>query len=715
MNYPHLPPAPEGYEYKTYRTNGQAYVSTGYYPLGAPTREGKYLAAAPTLFIDYDLVDYLAHRTESTDKVALKESIHSAPAEVLSTALAELLVEARKHTTPLMDADPTIWVCTGYGYHAYYWLRDPASQDIEEVREANKNLVARINSSAGYPLADPKAVDAGTRLGRPPGTFNTKGASPRPVTIVHSDRESLHPLPSYSSRSNPLAGIGLTTATRRKEVDYSGVILDPLTGATLLELCQTLSPERLKYKLRCPFHEGTDTLSAFINWTPAGAPYLHCSSKSITYAPTVWTSPAGDLEVADKLQTNKNGLPIKSLRNLLTILSLDPTVERIWYDTRKMETYIGDRLLEDIDLLSLKRWVADTYYMEPPKELVFEAVTLVAKDNESNPLLVYLEGVSSSPIVNGGELLDTWLIRTLALKDTPLHRAYSRKFLIGAVARAYSPGCKVHTMLTVIGPQGYGKSSTFDKLTPPGYFSDTHLDLSSKDSYQQLSRAWIYEIGEMASFTRREHETIKAWISSREDTYRAAYARLPVTRPRHTVLVATSNDNTPLTDATGSRRYWVVTCGDKERAELDLPSTRREEIWGAAVQAYKSGEIWYLTEEEEEARTNRASTYSPESHYLEPVSKILGDHGYSTITVSEICDRLAISPDKRWKPVREIPPVLIELGAARLKRRRIEGERVTSWVLAGERIPEGMEYATPEDRERNLESLVLRLPIREEG
>ena len=261
-------------------------------------------------------------------------------------------------------------------------------------------------------------------------------------------------------------------------------------------------------------------------------------------------------------------------------------------------------------------------------------------------------------------------------------------------------------MLTIIGPQGAGKSSLFQKITPPGYFSDTHLDLSSKDSYQQLSRAWVYEISELSSFTRREHEQIKAWISSKEDTYRPPYSRLPITRPRHTVLVATSNDDSPLTDLTGSRRYWVVSCGN-QLVTPQVLEDNLEALWGAAVRAYQAGEIWYLTQEEEGLRRARAEHYRPESPYLEPVAKVLHNWSKDTITVSAICESLNIPAQSRYITHKQLPSVLRDLGAARLTRRRVDGKKVTEYLLPGERLPMGATYDTPEEEERHSRASLI--------
>lgn len=695
MSYTHLPPAPEGLEYAHRKINNQEYLTTGLFMVGSPQHTKKLCKRAVAIVLDFDLVDHLEATTDLTKK-EIKPLLYAAPQETLNEALELHLVEIRRALHTVLDADPTVLVCSGYGYHAYYWLDD--TYRLSKVQEVNKSIALQINSLVGYPLADPKAVNTGELITRPPGTFNTKGKTPQAVQVIQRDPAALFPLPALPSSVTLPKELANSKSIPTQETDWTLAIIDPSSGTTLQDLAHTLN-QGDKHKLACPFHDGSGALSGFLQLDPSGLPYLHCSSEGITYRPSSWGSKDADLALMDQLDKSK-GKPQKTFKNLLRILRGDPSVPQYYYDIRRQEIYRGDQPLEDIDLLTTKIWLAETYLIEPSKELILEAISIIANANKRNPLTEWLDRAAINTDPRGEELLNTWLPEVIGCTNNQLHRAYSRKFLLSAVARAYNPGCRVDTMLTIIGPQGAGKSSLFQMLTPLGYFSDTHLDLSSKDSYQQLSRAWVYEISELSSFNRREHEQIKAWISSKEDTYRPPYSRLPVTRPRHTVLVATSNDDSPLTDLTGSRRYWVVTCGP-QLVKSHILEDNLEALWGAAVRAYQEEEIWYLTQEEEGLRRVRADHYKPESPYHEPVSKVLHNHKDTTITISEICESLNIPTQSRYITHKQLPAVLRDLGAGRLARRRVGGKRITEYLLPGEPLPYGASFDTPEEEERH--------------
>lgn len=196
--------------------------------------------------------------------------------------------------------------------------------------------------------------------------------------------------------------------------------------------------------------------------------------------------------------------------------------------------------------------------------------------------------------------LDNWLIDYVgAENDDPDYvRAVGRTWLMAAVKRVYQPGCKFDHMLILEGPQSAGKSTTLKIMATFGdgeeersYFLDT-LKIANCDNTDELlkvSGRLIVEIQEMAGFTRKDNESLKAFITSTIDTYREPYGRKVKDWPRQFVLAGTYNPIDGIfTDPTGLRRYWVVATGKK----IDLEGLRkaRRQIWAEAVARYKAGE-----------------------------------------------------------------------------------------------------------------------------
>jgi hypothetical protein len=556
-------------------------------------------------------------------------------------------------------------------------------------------------------------------LSRPPGSFNTKAGrvrEPREVELIFQEPSNLYTLDELDPKSKSKTFRGISDIKEaRTDIDWSMVDM-PELGGTLDEISRGLTSSD-KIKCKCPFHEGKSKESAFLKLDSTGRPFLRCESEKVTYRPMVWTPEPVPSEVIVELEVHpKSGKPFSNFANLQTILRMDERIRnRYWWDSRLRELKEGNRAIEDRDLISLKGWIVNQYGIEYSVGILLEAVQLEADKNERNPLLEYLDDCAENT-EDRENLFDDWLVVAFGAEDSELHRAYCRKFMISAVARAYNPGCRVDTVLTLVGAQGVGKSSGFQLLAPDGHFSDSHLDLNSKDSYAQLARSWIYEISELASFTKREHELVKAWISSREDVYREPYGRLPIRRPRQSVLVATTNDATPLSDATGSRRFWIV---DVDTLDRDFLSKHKRILWGAAVRAYKSGSIWWLDEEEETLRIKASREYQRENPLVSAISKLVRLHQLDSseypgvFSINDVFDKLGIKPEDRRRHLRSVNDALIEMGAARLKRSRKlpGGGNIIHWIAPGEKLSLGLDYRSEEERKRHLSSKLFDLRL----
>ncbi len=217
--------------------------------------------------------------------------------------------------------------------------------------------------------------------------------------------------------------------------------------------------------------------------------------------------------------------------------------------------------------------------------------------------------------------------RFLGNKDK-LANTLLKKTLIAAVARVLKPGCDVHTILILYSPQqGIGKSSFLRTLAKkPEWFNDTVPEIRlNKDFYSKLHQYWFTEIGEIdTKFRRIKQEEIKDFITSSTDAFRPAYTASMLKCSRRFVLTGTANNGSFLTDQTGSRRYWIVPVNGK----IDIPRLEKEVdgIWAAAVQAYKNGEQWWLTEEEAKMLEKSNASFTYEHPWYPTIKRYLDCH-----------------------------------------------------------------------------------------
>ena len=165
-------------------------------------------------------------------------------------------------------------------------------------------------------------------------------------------------------------------------------------------------------------------------------------------------------------------------------------------------------------------------------------------------------------------------------------------FMMGAISRIHKPGCKFDYMLVLVGEQGKYKSSFLRFLaTNDEWFNDNFSTLDGDKAFEKLQGMWIVELAELQATKRtKDVETIKAFITSRDDTYRAPYARRREHHKRMCVLAGTSNPVDFLTDRTGNRRFLPITCGITEPVNPfnNLEETRYDflQAWAEAMDIY---------------------------------------------------------------------------------------------------------------------------------
>ena len=260
-----------------------------------------------------------------------------------------------------------------------------------------------------------------------------------------------------------------------------------------------------------------------------------------------------------------------------------------------------DPFWNNTDDSGLIEYVCQHYEGITNKTALLDANDIASSQRTVHPVREYLERLTW----DGEKRLDTMLIDYLGADDNELTRAMTRKHFAAAVARVMRPGCKYDYVLTLIGPEGCGKSTLVRTLASEEWFTDSLTSIDGKDAMEQLRGKWLVEMGELTNYKRSTSEAYKAFITKQDDSYRPAYGRKTETYPRQCVFFATTNENYFLKGDTGNRRFWVVECDPAlivKDVFTDLPA-ERDQIWAEAVQVWKAGEKLFLpTDMEKEAR-----------------------------------------------------------------------------------------------------------------
>lgn len=250
---------------------------------------------------------------------------------------------------------------------------------------------------------------------------------------------------------------------------------------------------------------------------------------------------------------------------------------------------------DDYDLIN--SWFAERYEFNVSRTNLLSYVMTVAKKRERHPVRDYLECLRWDGIPR----LDTLFVDFLAVPDTPINRAMTRKHLVAAVKRIYHPGCQYDNVVIFTGDQGAGKSTMVRKLGGI-WAKPLGSKFTGRESAEQLQGGWLFESGEMRGWRGVEIEAIKDFFTRTVDWYRPAYGMTTNSYPRQCIFFATTNDTVFLNDATGNRRFWPLEV-KKNKAKLslweDFTPDYRDQVWAEAVMRYREGEETFLNLDEE--------------------------------------------------------------------------------------------------------------------
>lgn len=356
------------------------------------------------------------------------------------------------------------------------------------------------------------------------------------------------------------------------------------------------------------------------------------------------------MSVAGKTRARKgDGAKMRTgtISNCSSALEKDLGTRIRWSEFRAEVQYLretGWTPITDHDLNILNMHLEGEHAIKASMDTLHRAVTVVARSHPHHEVRGYLAGLTW----DGVERLDKWLSTYLGVDDTELTRAIGPKWLISCVARAYQPGSKVDSMLILVGAKGLRKSSTGAALVPEaGMYCDTAFDLRSKDAFQALHGVWIYEIAELKSLSAPP-ETVKGFLTSAVDRYRAPYARIPSTHPRMCVFLGTTNDFEFLRDSEGDRRYWPVVIN--RRIDTVKLAKDRDQLWAEAVRLYQSGCEWWLSSSEENTLAIAQLEYMQGDPWDVPIGKLLEANTNTTeITTTELLSWMSIEASDRTR------------------------------------------------------------------
>lgn len=313
---------------------------------------------------------------------------------------------------------------------------------------------------------------------------------------------------------------------------------------------------------------------------------------------------ADNTDWLETLEVDKQGAIKNTIDNVVIILEHDKRLKGVIAIDEFRNNYVKRRafkwnkrdgyLFGDADEAYIRRYLERKYGIVGQGK-IRDGIEIIANDNVFHPVRDYF----SSLEWDGVERIDTLLIDYMGAEDNDYVRAVTRKTLVAAVARVHEPGCKFDYMCCLQGKQGVKKSTFWAVLGGDWYNKNfTFSMIGKKEAVEQLQGSWINEVGELDGLSQAEVNSVKNFIDITKDAMRPAYGRFKVEYLRQGIFVGTFNEDTPLRDQTGGRRFWPVSVkGSRNFKQFEklVP-----QIWAEAYTLYMGGETLYLDSELEE-------------------------------------------------------------------------------------------------------------------
>lgn len=252
---------------------------------------------------------------------------------------------------------------------------------------------------------------------------------------------------------------------------------------------------------------------------------------------------------------------------------------------------------EEFNEEPIEEYILRTFYSDIDNDLginnrsmVDDAYYIVAHKNSIHTLQEYLKLMAN--LWDGEERIPTLFADKLKAEDTEYTRSISDTWFKGAVKRVFKEGCKNEVMIILVGVQGDGKNTLWERLFEK-WGIELNIDISKEQDYgMKLDNCWCVVVDELADFAKKEASAYKKWISIREDRFRLPFEHKVLPHKRHNCYCGSTNDRTFLKDYTDKceRRYWVIECHSTKAESWEMTPTLTDEwvdqIWGEAAYKY---------------------------------------------------------------------------------------------------------------------------------
>lgn len=327
------------------------------------------------------------------------------------------------------------------------------------------------------------------------------------------------------------------------------------------------------------------------------------------------------------------GLVIKNLPKRVRRNTLN---DDVFYGNEKMDDF------SEADIMSRCREICRIWKLAFVKDQMKDALLQVADQSRFNPLVEFF---STLPAWDGIDRIRELAKKIETVEGEDVCTRWFQVWLCGAI-RVIIENRHNHVLL-LIGEGGKGKSYLTEWLCPlKGFWADTKINPSNKDSTMATTETFIHELGDFSVANFKNGEDLKAFLSREKVKERKAFGRIAVERKAITSYVATSNCILPFVDPE-NRRFLTL---EVKSIDWTYKEIDKYQLWSQAVTQYQEG-LWALTKEEiavKTAQNNERYAHDPIDDLLESKVEIGSETDFlSNASLFEILGSFGLQMDDR--------------------------------------------------------------------
>lgn len=302
------------------------------------------------------------------------------------------------------------------------------------------------------------------------------------------------------------------------------------------------------------------------------------------------------------------------------------------------------RRLEEYDLNSLYRKLSYSHI-----DIGISILASLLSSDYAEPFDPFVEYYRNLPPWDQKTDYIAQLANSVQLKrpqETATWHEYLKKWLVAAVGCAIDPKVNNQTCLTLVGPQGYYKSTWLNRLLPDrlsGYLHMGTIDPTNKDTMIHLSECFLINLDELETLNKHELGSLKSIMTMNENRIRRPYAHFADQMIRRASFVGSINKNSFLADETGSRRFLVF--------EIETVNTNHgidmDRVHAQAYSLFKSGFRYWFDRNETATVNERNREFAVQTTEDELVAQYCTPGsttgaGVEWYTATEVAEKIAL-------------------------------------------------------------------------